>query len=47
MQLPSLVPEKKLCAAGVELEIVDLGVVRDVCEHLVGSQVLDAKGQSV
>jgi hypothetical protein len=47
MQLAALVSEEKLGAAWVQLEVVDLAIMRDVGQHRVGPQVLDAEGQGI
>ena len=47
VQLLSLVTEEELVATGVELEVVDLRVVRDRALHLALTQVLDANGHLI
>jgi hypothetical protein len=47
MKLAALVSEEKLGATWVELEVVYLAIMRDVCQHRVGPQVLNAEGEGI
>mmetsp|Transcript_19212 Transcript_19212/g.26023 ORF Transcript_19212/g.26023 Transcript_19212/m.26023 type:complete len:287 (-) Transcript_19212:1348-2208(-) len=47
VQLLALVSEEQLCATGVQLEVVNLGVVADVGLNLARAQVLDADSHLV
>jgi len=47
MELLSLVLEQKFATTGVELKIVNLGVMVDRCLDLIVSEILDADGHLI